>query len=57
MEGTGLYQMIQGDTMKGVTDFIKMLENKGSKVEIILFTGSVNQMRYKSFINLKFNYR
>ena len=57
MEGTGLYQMIQSDTMKGVTDFIKMLENKGSKVEIILFTGSVNQMRYKSFINLKFNYR
>jgi hypothetical protein len=57
MEGTGLYQMIQSDTMKGITDFIKILESKGSKVEMILFTGSVDQMRYKSFINLKFNYR
>ena len=62
MDRTGLYQTIQSDTMKGVTDFIRLLENKGSKVEIILFTGSVrkqsgDQMRYKSFINLKFNYR
>ena len=57
IEGTGLYQMIQSDTMKGITDFIKILESKGSKVEMILFTGSVDQMRYKSFINLKFNYK
>ena len=57
IEGTGLYQMIQSDTMKGITDFIKILESKGSKVEMILFTGSVEQMRYKSFINLKFNYK
>ena len=49
--------MIQSDTMKGITDFIKILESKGSKVEMILFTGSVDQMRYKSFINLKFNYK
>lgn len=62
MEGTGLYQMIRSDIMKGVTDFIKILESKGCEVEMILFTGSVrkqsgDQMRYKSFINLKFNYK
>ena len=47
--------------MKGVTDFIRILESKGSKVEMILFTGSVrknsDEMRYRSFINLKFNYK
>jgi len=62
IEGSGLYQMIQSDTMKGVTDFIRILESKGSKVEMLLFTGSArkksgDEMRYKSFINLKFNYR
>lgn len=62
IEGSGLYQMIQSDTMKGITDFTRILESKGSKVEMILFTGSVrkksgDEMRYKSFINLKFNYR
>lgn len=61
IEGTGLYEMIQSDTMKGVTDFIRILESKGSKVEMILFTGSVrknsDEMRYRSFINLKFNYK
>ena len=62
IEGTGLYQMIKSDIMKGVMDFIKILKSKRSKVEMILFTGSVrkqsgDQMRYKSFINLKFNYK
>ena len=62
VSGSGLYQTIQNDTMKGVTDFIKILESKGSKVEIILFTGSVrklsgDEMEYKSYINLKFNYK
>lgn len=59
-EGTGLYEVIETDKMKGISDFIKILESKGSKIEIVLFTGSVrkqngDEMRYKSFINLKFN--
>jgi hypothetical protein len=40
----------------------KKLESRGSKVEVNLFTGSVRkqsgvQMNYKSFLNLKFNYK
>jgi hypothetical protein len=62
MEGTGLYEVIKSDVFKGISDFIKILENKGSLVEMILFTGSVRkrsgeEMRYQSFINLKFNYK
>lgn len=61
MEGTGLYQSIKSDVFKGISEFSKILENKGSIVEMTLFTGSVSnsgkEMKYKSFINLKFNYK
>lgn len=61
MEGSGLYQAIKGDLFKGISEFINILENKGSKVEMMIFNGTVRKqdgyMMYKSFINLKFNYK